>query len=251
MSVNKFSKEFEIHYYEINRYQEATSVSILNFLEETAISHSQSVGLGINNLKSRNLGWILNRWHLNVARYPLYGEKIIIKTWPSGFERFHATREFIIEDSEGRTIGLASSLWFLLNIEKRRPTRIHDDIGNAYGVDPTRAIENPFDDLSSVETTECEKRYTVRRSDIDTNNHVNNVRYIDWILEALPESVSNDFALRSLDVRYKKETSYGSTISSTCICDNDSGLSKNYVHSILDKDTGAELALARTAWIKR
>lgn len=118
-----FQKDYEIYYFQIDQNREVTPVSILHFLEDIATSHSEAVGLGIDHLLSQRTGWVLNRWHLRMDRYPKLGEEISIETWPSKFERFYATREFGIEDSQGNPLGQASSLWIYLSLDKKRPIR--------------------------------------------------------------------------------------------------------------------------------
>ncbi|MEG6511257.1 acyl-ACP thioesterase domain-containing protein [Desulforamulus ruminis] len=54
-------------------------VSVLNYLEETAIAHSEAVGSGLNKLKSEGIAWVLNRWSVQTGRYPQWNEKIIVE----------------------------------------------------------------------------------------------------------------------------------------------------------------------------
>lgn len=248
--MKKYAKEFEVHYYEINKYKEAAPVAILNYLEEAAVAHSESVGMGMDVLKSQGNGWVLNRWFLEMNEYPLWNEKIVVDTWPSSFEKFYATREFEIRDSRNKIIGRASSLWIYLNIEKKRPSRIPDEIGNAYEVNAERTVDRPFYQFDNLIQPEITKKFQVRQSDIDTNNHVNNTRFVEWVLEAVPQDIYSDFFLKQLEVLYKKEVVYGSEILSGCMrmeeCDSD----YCYMHSIAGDD-GSEAAVARTMWEKR
>ena len=54
--------------------------------------------------------------------------------------------------------------------------------------------------------------YTTLRRDIDTNFHVNNLNYIDFAYEALPEDIYQNADFRFVDVMYKKECKVGQTI---------------------------------------
>lgn len=248
MDFKKFSKNFQVHYYGINGRQQATPITLLQYLEETAISHSESVGYGINRLKSEGIGWILNRWSLIIDCYPLWNDEVVVETWPSNMERFYASREFYIKGNDGCIIGRASSLWIFLDIEKKRPRRIPVELEQTYGLEPSKAIENPFTDLKNSSNTQPEKSFSVRRSDIDTNGHVNNTRYIEWALEAVPEDVHRDFSLTSLEIEYKKETTLGDVINSCYVEEQNDMQSVNFNHSIRNSADGTELASARTVW---
>ncbi|MDK2785201.1 MAG: hypothetical protein PWQ41_862 [Bacillota bacterium] len=250
MSQGTFSKEFEVHYYEVNRFAEATPVAVLNYLEDTAVTHSEAVGLGFAKLKAKGVGWVLNRWLLLIDKFPTWGERVTVETWPSSFERFTAVREFLLKNRSGDVIGRASSRWFYLNLARKRPIRIPAEFGAAYGISPERAVPEPFSELDPVEEAAVSKTFAVRRHDIDTNEHVNNTKYVEWMTEAVPEAVEEDFALSLLEIEYKRETTYGAVVSSLCA---ESARGNGWIellHSI-EGEGGVPLAVARTRWRKR
>ncbi|MEG6520725.1 acyl-[acyl-carrier-protein] thioesterase [Desulfotomaculum sp. 1211_IL3151] len=250
MQEKHHQKEFEVHYYEVNQYQEATPVSVLNYLEETAIAHSEAVGLGLNRLKSEGIAWVLNRWRVQMERYPQWNEKIIVETWPSHFERFYATRQFYIKDIKGKILGRATSLWIFLNIEKKRPLRIPAEYMLTYGLESQGVFEDPFSELYNLENPEVFKEFYVRRSDIDTNEHVNNTKYMEWVLETVPAEIYKNHILQSFEVIYKKEVGLGSIISAASQPIEELG-KPTFAHTIKEKNQDYHLALAETRWVKR
>lgn len=245
----KFIKAFNVHYYEINKYSEATPVTILNYLEETAIAHSDAVGLGYQKLMSMGLAWVLNQWLVEFERFPHWNEQVIVETWPSDFHRFFATREFLMRDDKNNIICRASSRWILLNLEKKRPIRVPADYADLYGFDTERAINGDFEDIPEIANMVDEKEFFVRREDIDTNNHVNNTRYVSWILESVPKVIYDDYRLAELKVLYKKEAGSDSLISSAC---QQYGSSANeYLHSVYDQKHSQLLTTGFTKWKAR
>ena len=56
------------------------------------------------------------------------------------------------------------------------------------------------------------REFHVRKSDIDVNRHVNNIRYVDWAFDALPEELALGGTLRRLQIHYKKEVHYGEPV---------------------------------------
>ena len=189
MQNQKYRMEFMVHYHEVNPEEQATPLTLLYYLEDAAIAHSESVGYGLSQVKAEGLAWLLNRWHLQMQRYPRLGEKVIIETWPSSFERFYGRREFLIRTMTQQIIGRTTSLWIFYNIATKRPCRIPPEFGEVYGLDPSRAIDNPFEPLQAIGAGagEGEQNFSVRRSDIDTNGHVNNANYLQWMLEVVPD----------------------------------------------------------------
>jgi len=252
MENRKYRMEFKVHYHEVNPYEQATPLTILHYLEDAAISHSEAVGQGIKRLKIEKHAWILNQWHLQMSRYPILGEKVMIETWSAGFERFYGSRDFLIIDEDQKIIGRATSLWIFYNTESMRPSRIPSDFQDIYGIDLMRAIEEPLDQLQIEEGEQkegIEQIFTVRRSDIDTNGHVNNANYLQWMLEVVPEDAYQNNQLTDLKITYKKAATYGTSICSKCCVANHQINSTAYRHVILGNDC-QELARGKTVWIK-
>lgn len=249
MSKTKFIKEYEVHYYEVNRYVEASLTTILNYLEDVAISHSKAAGYGVERLRAESIGWILRRWIVKMHRYPRLDEKITITTWPAEFKRFYANREFVIYDEEQKIIGEATSLWIYFNLDKKKPIRIPEHMSEEYKVGSFGSLGLSFNEIPDMHESEYEKYFSVRLADIDTNGHVNNARYVDWILESLPGELSDKCFLSSLEIEYIKETCYGDFVKSKCKKSIESQC--EYIHKVeLDK-CGSVLASARTVWKNR
>lgn len=246
----KYSKKFSVYYSEIDKFNKAKTLSILNYLEETAISHSLSVGLGFEKLYEKGFAWILTAWHVEIEKAPVFNEKITVETWPVCFDKYFAYRHFKIVDEKGNVIVRAASKWILLDVNKRRAVKIIDDIKNCYGIDKENATKESFVDFKNMEVLGDKKQFDIRRSDIDTNNHVNNKKYVEWAIETVPYDVYENYYLSSFDVLYKREAEYGGTVSSYCSESFRDENSAEYYHSIKSEDD-LELALICTCWTKR
>lgn len=47
--------------------------------------------------------------------------------------------------------------------------------------------------------------FIARYSDIDTNRHVNNVKYADWSIEIVPLDIVMSYCLKRMKITYKKK----------------------------------------------
>jgi len=94
-------------------------------------------------------GWVLYRWLIKIDRLPKLGETITVQTWASSFERFYGNREFIVLDGRDNPIVKASSVWIYFNIKKETYENPLE-MGDAYGIDETRALEEPFTDFDLI-----------------------------------------------------------------------------------------------------
>ena len=107
-----FEKQFELRYFEMNNFGEAASTTILTLLEETAAEHCYSINHSLYDLEKQNIGWVLVSGIMTMNRYPIYKEKIIIRTWLSSYSMIKGIRENIIYDEKRNIIGKAKVFGF-------------------------------------------------------------------------------------------------------------------------------------------
>jgi medium-chain acyl-[acyl-carrier-protein] hydrolase len=241
-----YEKEYEIHYYEVDYKKRALITSVVDFLGDIATKQSAELGVGIDYLIENKLAWVLYKWNVDIYKYPTYGEKVKIKTCPSSMRKFYAYRTFEIFNTEGELIGKAESIWFLIDIEKRRPVRISKDIYKFYGVDFEDDSILEIEDIKKSTGLSNEKIFNVRYSDIDTNHHVNNSKYIAWAIETVPMEIVLKYTLKNVKVTYEKETTYGETVRVFTEVINEDNLVV-CLHKIMDKED-KELTLLKTVW---
>lgn len=240
------TKEYEIHFYEIDYSRKALITSIVNFFGDIAMKQSDDLGVGIDWLGERNLAWVLYKWDIKMIRYPKMNEKITVRTWPYSFRKFYAYRQYDIVDSQGDVICTANSIWFLIDIIKRKPTKVRDEMYEAYGINKDCNEVIDFGKIDVPQEIHESKYFNVRYSDIDTNRHVNNAKYIDWCIETVPMDVVLKYSLKNIKVIYEKETNYGERIkASTEIFREEDRVT--FLHMIEDAE-GRRLTLVKSEW---
>ncbi len=212
----EFSRDYLIHYYEADATQCLSLPALVQYFEDSAILHSASKGLDLEYYHRNNCGWMLLKWDITIERMPLFGQTVTVTTRVHSMKGFLADREFRMTSADGTHLASARSNWLLVDTVRRRPLRVPAEQYEKFGVSP--ADERSF---VSIEETlppagdgeldgEC-KTFPVKTvySDIDTNGHVNNVRYITWAIDSLPESFSRLHTPVSIRVQYKKELAAG------------------------------------------
>ncbi len=239
-------KRFEIHHYEIDIKKRALISRIMNFFDDIAISQSEKLGIGMEYLGSRDLTWVLCQWKIAVHEYPVYREKIIIKTAPVGFNKFYAYRNYSIRSGSGKTSAEAESVWFLVDLKSKRPVKIPVEIYNAYGVPATGGIFFENIKIEPPSRKDVSLEFAVSYLDIDTNEHVNNARYVDWSLEALPYEILVNYTLHSLKIIYKREARRGDMVTAVSQIEESGGLIKT-LHEVT-KSNGNIICLLENEW---
>ncbi|WP_422485323.1 acyl-[acyl-carrier-protein] thioesterase [Gudongella sp. DL1XJH-153] len=203
--MSKYWRNFTIPYYDTDKEGYIKPENILSYMAETSSWHSDSLGVGFEELSKKDYAWMLLRWEAEILEYPKAKDNVVIGTWTSSFDRFYATREFVMMDVEENIVAKATTKWVFLDIKRRRPKRIPDEIQKRYSfVEDFNFPE--FTEMDELSGDLVESRIMrVRRSDIDNNNHVNNIRYVEWMQEGLEDGVLDSMMLHKLGIVYKKE----------------------------------------------
>ena len=100
--------------------------------------------------------------------------------------------------------------------------------------------------LPGIDAAQSQSRFFVRYHDLDINQHVNNVKYIEWLLESIPGFGRKGLTLKELELNYLGEAFKGDRIISMCRKDNPSGT--RFSHSIIRQEDRLELIRAKTCW---
>ncbi|MCB2290670.1 acyl-ACP thioesterase [Clostridium sp. CS001] len=240
-------RNYNIHYYEVDIHKKALITTIINYLGDMAMYQSEVLGVGIDYLKENNMAWMLYKWDITMDTYPLLNETIKVQTFAYSFKKFYGYRKHEIMDAEGNVIGHANSVWFLINMNRRRPMKITEGMYEVYGIDENNNIDMEIENIASISEIHSEKSFKVRYSDIDTNMHVNNVKYVAWALETVPKDVVLNYQLKNIKVTYEKETRYGETIkvSTEIIREEEKVICR---HQIINEE-GTTLTLLESTWI--
>jgi medium-chain acyl-[acyl-carrier-protein] hydrolase len=243
-----FDKQFELRYFEMNGLGLATPTIILALLEETAADHCYSINHSLFDLNKKNVGWVLVSGILQIDRYPSYKEKITIRTWLSSYSSIKGYRENIIFDKKRNIIGRAKGLWVFFDIEKRKPIPIFNDIKEKWPYHSEESIvKNIKKKIETTHTASYIKKFKVNRYDTDMNKHVNNIRYLQWVIESMPEDIVDNYHLHIIDGRFISEAKYGdSVLSLTNINTEDN----SFIHTIKIEGSNKVCGSAKTFWRK-
>ena len=244
--LNILEQDYDIRSYEIDAGGRLSIPSIFNLLQDAASNHALRLGVSVHQLLKENHTWVLSRMMLKMDTFPAWRDPIRVRTWPSGIQTVFALRDFEILDNTGRIIGSAVSAWIVIDADKRRPVRPTSFADQINSVEDLRAFNHPLNKLPRVNTAEFENRFFVRYHDLDINQHVNNVSYIEWLLESTPGFGREGLTLKELELNYLGEAFKGDRIICMCRKDNPSGT--RFSHSIVREEDQLELVRARTFW---
>jgi len=179
----------------------------MTLVQEASLFHTFSIPGAFDYYDEMNWVWILTHWQVEIYDYPKVGDEISICTWPVRFKGYFGERGFEAVDAQGRTLLSANFNWILIDRTTHAPVRPNERICNKYGENFPFLLKKDFslpkhDGFVPL----CTHEYTAVRRDIDTNHHVNNVKYLEWVYCYIPKEIYHNYRAKSLKVVYKKET---------------------------------------------
>uniref|UniRef100_A0A5B7CCD1 Acyl-[acyl-carrier-protein] hydrolase n=1 Tax=Davidia involucrata TaxID=16924 RepID=A0A5B7CCD1_DAVIN len=271
-----YRQTFVVRSYEIGPDKTATMETLMNLLQETALNHVTSSGLAGNGfgatreMSLRKLIWVVTRINIQVEKYSSWGDVVEIDTWVDAAGKNGMRRDWIIRDyNTQKIITRATSTWVIMNRETRRLSKIPDEVRKE--VQPfyldRAAIPTADTDIEKIEKLTDETAERIRSglaprwSDMDANQHINNVKYIGWILESVPINVLEDYNLTSMTLEYRRECQQSNVLESltsmkarvaevedTNILKNGSRAELENTHLLRMQADKVEIVRARSVW---
>jgi acyl-ACP thioesterase len=178
----------------------------VRIFQDAAFEHSNSLGVGVNELLKNNLAWVLYSMYINVNSYPKLDDKIVTTTWCKCKKGITIERDYEVTNM-GKSILKATTTWVLFNIKERKAIQIPDDLISMYGpenYDILPGIKNklPYDrDINY----EYNYKFKTRFLDLDSNDHVNNITYIDYVYTSIYRILKVPIFVKTFNIVYKKE----------------------------------------------
>nr|GMC68666.1 palmitoyl-acyl carrier protein thioesterase, chloroplastic [Ipomoea batatas] len=258
-----FRQNFSIRSYEIGADRTASIETMMNHLQETALNHVKTVGImgdgfgSTQEMCKKNLIWVVSKMQVIVDRYPAWGDLVEVDTWVAASGKNGMRRDWLLRDFyTGDTLMRASSVWVMMNKETRRLAKMPDEVKTEIGrhfSDRAPIVEEDSRKLPKLndEAADCILTgLTPKWSDLDVNQHVNNVKYIGWILESAPLPILENYELAAMTLEYRKECGRDSVLQSlTSVLGNnvDNPETVECQH-LLRLEGGDEIVKGRTAW---
>jgi len=250
MELLHFEKEYRVHVYEIGPNGKLSLFSLFNFMQDIASDHAVKLGFGRDDLMRDNRFWVLSRIYAVITDWPLWEEKIILKTWPNGTDKLFAMRNYEVYYPGGRNIASATSSWLVLDRTTKKIQR-PESILSIFNPD-LHPDEKPLRYASKLEPAAedgyISDSYKIKVSDLDVNLHTNNVRYLSWV----SDSYTLDFLMKnapmSAEINYLAESMCDEEI--IVKTSQDTEKESYYNHSIFRVMDNRELCRIRIEWKK-
>jgi acyl-ACP thioesterase len=198
--------QLSVAYGDVDRENVLTLQGVFKLLQEAAIAHASQHHTGTAAMVTRGESWVLKRMAVEIKRYPRYGEPLRVETWSSGIREFKGYREFRVFAGADELVIRGSSVWAYVSRRTRSIVRVPPDVADGF---PSHAGGVFCPDLEGLALAAPDTAgadvlpVSLRYSDVDANDHVNNTAYLDLLQTALA-SLGRPVRPQRIRIRYGK-----------------------------------------------
>ncbi len=178
--------------------------TLCNYMLSCGGRHGDARGIG----STSSLGWVLARLALHIEHTPVRGDRFHIDTWIRNLYHGFTDRCIRVVNEDGKEIASMLTTFAMIDLKTRTAVDLNGDIGVRLNEcllpDEQIAVER----IPSINRTPIEEvtfKHRPHYSDIDCNRHMNSIRYLDHILDALPIEYVDNHNLTDFIAAYMKE----------------------------------------------
>jgi acyl-CoA thioester hydrolase len=137
----RFTLSVEVAEADIDELGHASNIVYLRWVQDVAVAHSTTVGLGVEAYLSLGAVFVVRRHEIEYLRPVLRGERLELRTWIDTVMAAKCRRatEIVRRDLRAGVevdvvVARAMTTWGFVEMATGRPTRIPDAIRRAFGV---------------------------------------------------------------------------------------------------------------------
>lgn len=205
-----WQEHFKLRTYDVDFNNRMKISSLFNFMQETAANSANSLGFGYDQMVAKQLFWVISRAKIEFTSFPTLGEEVIIETWPRTIDKLYAIRDFIIYNQDMIEIARATTSWLMINGANMRPQRLNNNEIEIATFEEKIAVETLCEKLEPSDGTDIETINTVKigYNDIDINQHVSNVKYVELIFNIFPIDFLQNKQISRFEINFLTESKY-------------------------------------------
>lgn len=199
-----YSYKSRVRYSEVGSDGKLGIPAIVNYFQDCSTFQLEDIGIEMDQLTEEEYFWFLSSWQIIVNRNPNLGEPITIQTWSYGYRGCYGYRNFVMLDEQNEKLACANSVWIHYNMKKQRPERITPEQAQEHTILEKLPMDYADRKIKMKAGGMTYESFPVKKYHIDTNQHVNNGKYIQIAKEFIPDGLE----IHQMRAEYKKAAKY-------------------------------------------
>ena len=170
---------------------------------DIASTHAELLGFGYDAMRERGLFWLTVKTRLIFHQRPQMGKIVTLRTWPEipGKLRCNRSYEMLLD---GKVMICGKTEWAVMNFRENRLAPAEEGYPKAFAFPNKTACEEAFSRIpDSFDGIQPFADYTVRSTDIDVGQHMNNVAYVRTLASSFSNDEWHSLAAKKVEVQFR------------------------------------------------
>ena len=187
--------------------------AVFNFFMDLATEHGTSIKLGADDLMKKGCIWLTSKTKVVFHKLPKFMDEVELETWPEKPGAIRCNRYYTLRDQD-RLLVEGKSEWAMLELASGRLQKTADayppELEHCADTVCTEAFARIDEDFS-----QCPEllSYTVRSTDIDMSQHMNNAAYLRVLFSALSCQMLDHAAISEAEAHFRTQCYEGEVLS--------------------------------------
>ncbi|AWH85637.1 acyl-[acyl-carrier-protein] thioesterase [Flavobacterium album] len=199
-----YSHDWEINFLQCTPNGLLKHTELCNLLQLTAGYHAELGGLSFTDMQLHDQAWVLSRMRVEIAELPKWRDTVTVKTWIYDLQGSRSIRALEMYLCDKKIAG-SETFWAVFNTKLRRPEALALPHEHFEKFPERRATIESFKKIDITGEMQLLTGHTVTLSDLDIVFHANNVKYLEWCLDAIDPKPILKNRLAAFDMNYMKE----------------------------------------------
>ena len=207
-----WENKFRIRAFDVDSNGRLKVNTIIDYFQDAASNDAERLNFGYSNFVPRGLTWVLSWAKFEFINYPKFMDEVMIQTWGKKQFKLYSMRDYLLFNSKDEIICRGTSAWLLIDSKSLRPKILPQLFPEIKMLDSKDALSDLPQKIIPSSETEIIYSTQIRYSDIDLNQHANNAKYIELMLDCFDQEFHKKHTMKTLTVSYNAQSKYGDEI---------------------------------------
>lgn len=206
-----YSHDWDINFIQCNPNGLLKHTELCNLLQLTAGYHAELGGLSFSDMQQHNQAWVLSRMRVEIDALPKWRDVVTVKTWIYDLQGSRSIRALEMYVGTTKVAG-SVTYWAVFNTKLRKAEALALPHEHFIKYPEREATAENFKKVNLNREAQLHSERRVVLSDLDIVNHANNVKYLEWCLDAVDHRPLLMQQLQSFDMNFMQELQLGDTV---------------------------------------
>lgn len=186
--------------------------NIMRHAQQMGSEHLRNIGLDYNQMYKDGMVFVVSKMLINIERRPLFGENLVLTTYPKVPKGAQFIRDTVFETEAGEKLAEVSIAWLLVDPTSHRILR-----PSAFDIYGLEMLPNDGEYITDYKIKKPDQSGVlhmrqVKYSDLDYNRHVNNAIYANIVCDLIPREAILQKEIERFGILYQKEATFAQVI---------------------------------------